>query len=75
MISIKSNRKMYLVTAFFLATILMLSSMTAQIAYSTITEDPGTYMTGQRIATSEEMGIKSLREQLNLINKPFPILD
>jgi Asp-tRNA(Asn)/Glu-tRNA(Gln) amidotransferase A subunit family amidase len=60
MISIKSNRKMYLVAAFFFATILMLSSMTAQITYSTVTEDPGTYMTGQRIATSEEMGIDSL---------------
>jgi Asp-tRNA(Asn)/Glu-tRNA(Gln) amidotransferase A subunit family amidase len=60
MISIKSNRKMYLVAAFFFATILMLSSMTAQITYSTVTEDPGTYMTGQRIATSEEMGINSL---------------
>ena len=51
---------MYLVVAFFFATILMLSSMTAQITYSTLSEDPGTYMTGQRIATSEEMGIDSL---------------
>jgi len=51
---------MYFVTAFFFVTILMLSSVTAQITYSTITEDPGTYMTGQRIATTEEMGIDSL---------------
>jgi hypothetical protein len=51
---------MYLVAAFFFATILMLASMTAQITYPTVTEDPGTYVTGQRIATSEEMGIDSL---------------
>lgn len=40
----------------------MLSSITGQIAYATttITEDPGTYMTGQRIVTYEEMGIDSL---------------
>ena len=56
-----SNRTMYLGFAFFFAAILMLSSITGQMAYSTtVTEDPGTYMTGQRIATSEETGIDSL---------------
>jgi Asp-tRNA(Asn)/Glu-tRNA(Gln) amidotransferase A subunit family amidase len=34
--------------------------MTGQITYATVTEDPGTYMSGQRIATYEEMGIDSL---------------
>lgn len=56
-----SNRIMYLAFAFFFAAILMLSSITGQMAYSTtVTVDPGTYMTGQRIATSQEMGIDSL---------------
>ncbi|MGH9978586.1 MAG: amidase family protein [Nitrososphaeraceae archaeon] len=56
-----SNRIMYLGFAFFFAAILMLSSITGQMAYATtVAEDPGTYMTGQRIATSEEMGIDSL---------------
>ena len=51
---------MYLVAAFFFVSILILSSVTGQITYATVAEDPGTYMTGQRIATYEEMGIDSL---------------
>jgi hypothetical protein len=38
----------------------VLSSVTGQITYATITEDPGTYMTGQRITSYGEMGIDSL---------------
>jgi Asp-tRNA(Asn)/Glu-tRNA(Gln) amidotransferase A subunit family amidase len=59
---VTSFKKTYLVlvSAFF-TTILMLSSITGQITNAiTVTEDPGTYMTGQRIATYEEMGIDSL---------------
>ena len=49
-----SNRIMYLGFAFFFAAILMLSFITGQMAYATtVAEDPGTYMTGQRIATSD----------------------
>ena len=51
---------MYLVAAFFFVSILILSSVTGQITYATVAEDPGTYMTGQRIAAYEEMGIDSL---------------
>ncbi len=57
---VTSNRMAYLVLAGFFATILILSSIVGQITYATVTADPGTYMTGQRIATSEEMGIDSL---------------
>jgi hypothetical protein len=49
-----------MIATFFFSTILMLSSVTGQITYATVTEDPGTYMTGQRIASYEEMGIDSL---------------
>jgi len=46
---------------FFFAAILVPSTITGQVTYATtVTEDPGTYMTGQRIATYEEMGIDSL---------------
>lgn len=57
---VTSNRKTYLVLAVFSAFILFLSSVTGQITYATVTDDPGTYMTGQRIATYQEMGIESL---------------
>ena len=57
---VTSNRIAYLVLAFFFVSILVLSSIVGQITYATVTADPGTYMTGQRIATSEEMGIDSL---------------
>lgn len=59
---VRSNTKTYLIpiTVFF-AAILVSSSITAQITYATtIPDDPGTYMTGQRLATNEEMGIQSL---------------
>jgi Asp-tRNA(Asn)/Glu-tRNA(Gln) amidotransferase A subunit family amidase len=55
------SRTMYLGFAFFFAAILVPSTITGQVTYATtVTEDPGTYMTGQRIATYEEMGIDSL---------------
>ena len=57
---VTSNRIAYLVLAFFFASILVLSSIVGQITHATVTADPGTYMTGQRIATSEEMGIDFL---------------
>ena len=53
------NKKTCLMLAVF-SSILILSSVTANTAYATVAGDPGTYMTGQRIATYEEMGIKSL---------------
>ena len=48
--------------AVFYASMLMLSSITGQMTYATAnnSDAPGTYMTGQRIATYEEMGIGSL---------------
>jgi hypothetical protein len=56
-----SNRTMYLGFTFFFAAILVPSSIIGQVTYATtVTEDPGTYMTGQRIATYEEIGIDSL---------------
>ena len=57
---VTSNRIAYFVLAFFFAYILVLSSIVGQITNATVTADPGTYMTGQHIATSEEMGIDSL---------------
>ena len=53
------NKRTCLILAVF-SSILILSSVTANTAYATVAGDPGTYMTGQRIATYEEMGIKSL---------------
>jgi len=47
----------------FYATILVTSSITGQLTYATVTNDPGTYMNGQRIATNEEMGIQSLLQK------------
>jgi Amidase len=55
------SRSLYLGFAFFFAAVLVPSSITGQVTYATIvSEDPGTYMTGQRIAKYEEMGIDSL---------------
>ncbi len=56
------QKKIYLaLMTVFYASMLMLSSITGQMAYATANNDaPGTYMTGQRIATYEEMGIGSL---------------
>jgi allophanate hydrolase len=53
------NEKTCLMLSVF-SSILILSSVTANTAYATVASDPGTYMTGQRIATYEEMGIQSL---------------
>lgn len=53
------NQKFFLILAVISST-LILSSVTGNTAYATVAGDPGTYMTGQRIATYEEMGIQSL---------------
>ncbi len=55
------NKFFLIAIAVFYGIILVTSSITGQITYATITnEKPSTYMDGQRIATYEEMGIKSL---------------
>jgi allophanate hydrolase len=53
------NQKVCLILAVFSST-LILSSVTGNTVYATVADDPGTYMTGQRIGTYEEMGIQSL---------------
>ncbi|MDQ3085069.1 MAG: hypothetical protein M3Q77_09715, partial [Thermoproteota archaeon] len=62
MINKSDQNKFFLIAiAVFYGIILVTSSITGQITYATITnEKPSTYMDGQRIATYEEMGIKSL---------------
>ena len=57
-----NRRKHTILTAIFSALVLVLSSISVglPISYATGSDDPGTYMTGQRIATYEEMGIQSL---------------
>jgi Asp-tRNA(Asn)/Glu-tRNA(Gln) amidotransferase A subunit family amidase len=60
-----SKKKVYLVlAAIFSALILVLSSVSNGIqTYAAGAEDPGTYMTGQQIAMSEDMGVTSLLEK------------
>ena len=62
MINKNDQNKFFLITiSVFYGTILVTSSITGQVTYATITnEKPSTDMDGQRIATYEEMGIKSL---------------
>jgi len=62
LINKSDQNKFFLISiAVFYGIILVTSSITGQITYATITnEKPSTYMDGQRIATYEEMGIKSL---------------
>jgi allophanate hydrolase len=59
MLMLLFNQKLFLILAVFSST-LILSSVTVNAAYATVAGDPGTYMTGQRITTYEEMGIQSL---------------
>ena len=57
-----TQKKFFLLfIAVFYAVILVSSSITWQLTYSTVaTSEPSAYMNGQRIATYEEMGINSL---------------
>ena len=68
--TVRLNRKLYLVLqAAFSAFILLLSSISlgfqsnATATIDAAIENTGTYMTGQRIATYEEMGIQSLLQK------------
>ncbi len=61
-----SGRRLHLiVAAFFSASVLMLSAITLGIpvTYAASEPDPGTDMTGQEIASYEDMGIQSLLRQ------------